>query len=288
MGLALAASAPALAQGAPVSRIVPVTFTGTVTNDVTNEIRIRQPDGSYARFTGPVPDYPYKKGDAVTLSFNATLPTKAFYEPGGPYRGQIAADGLYRIDLASPPYNGGGGPGGVGNATGIDVSGPITPASNSGQPVNTRMSIIYDANADSYSIDFKGNFAPQSGSVPGGFTAAAFAGPGYTYDGRTGALTSCSGFNCAPAGDESFLFSINSRGEENSLITPNIGIYGTTPGEGFASGRATGLFNLIFGGSWNLPTWNGGATQVPEPGMMFLFGGGAVALMARRRKRKVA
>jgi PEP-CTERM motif len=258
-----------------------VTFAGIVANDVTNEIRIRQPDGSYAPFTGPVPEYPYKKGDAVTLSFNATVPTQAFYAAGGPYQGQIAADGIYNINLQAPFFSGGGGPGGIGNVTTPDVSGPITAAPNSTQPTNTRLTIVYDSNADTYSLQF-----PTSTAVngPASFVSGAYTGPGYTYDAATGTLASCVGVGCGPAGSQNFALSGSS---DTSISAPIIGIFGTTPGAGAASGSFAGVFNLLFSGSWNLPTFNGGgATQVPEPGMMLLFGGGALALIARRRRKQ--
>jgi PEP-CTERM motif len=267
----------AVAQTAPISRIVPVTFTGIVANDVTNEIRIRQPDGTYAAFQGPVPEYPYKKGDAVTLSFNATLPTQAFYQPGSPVYGeQIAADGLYRIGLVAQEYAGGGI--GIGVTRGLDVSGPIAPASNFGQPANMSMTIVYDSNADTYSIDFSN----------GGFLGGAFAGPGYTYDATTGTLRNCAG-SCSPIPEDNNLFRIRSLGTADTLTASNIGIFGTAPGNGAGSNNNAGLFSLFFSGSWNLPTFgSGGATQVPEPGMMLLFAGGVGALAARRRRAKKA
>jgi hypothetical protein len=270
------------AQTAPVSRTIPVTFSGEVANDVTNEIRIRQPDGSFAPFTGPVPEYPYKKWDPVSISFNATVPTQAFYAAGGPYRGQIAADGIYNINLQAPFYSGGGGPGGVGNVTTPDVSGPIAAASNSGQPTNARLTIVYDSNADTYSLQFPTSTA-VTGPTP--FVSGAYTGPGYTYDAATGTLANCVGVGCGPADSQIFTLSGSS---DTNISAPSIGIFGTAPGAGAASGNRAGVFRLDFLGSWNLPTFKsgGGVTQVPEPGMMILFGGGALALVARRRRRK--
>jgi hypothetical protein len=271
---------PVAAQTAPISRVVPIAFAGVVADDVTNTIKIRQPDGTYANFTGPVPDYPYKKGDAVTISFNATLPTKAFYDPAsGAYKGQIAADGIYRIGLSSPAYNGGGGPGGVGNLTVPDVSGSINPAPNFGQPTNARMTIVYDSNADSYSIDF----------APNTFIAGQYTGPGFTYDATSSSLSNCYGSACGPEPENNQNFGLN--GNATSVSTSNIGIFGTAAGTGPGSGSGAGLFSLLFNGSWNLPTWksgSGGSTEVPEPGMAVLFGSSALALLMRRRKRVVA
>jgi PEP-CTERM motif len=283
---------PAWAQTSAISRIVPVTFQGVVANDVTNEILIRQPNGSFAPFAGPVPEYPYKKGTPVTLSFDATLPTQAFYKPGGPYTGQVAADGLYTIKLQSPAYTGGGGPGGVGNASTPSISGGLSPASNFGQPTNAGLVIVYDSNADSYSINFGADprFDGVGGGGPlptiGGFFGGSFSGPGFTYDSNTGALTNCAGSLCAPVPEDNGQFVFNSNGSANTLTASNVGIYGTAPGNGPSSGNRAGLFSLIFSGSWNLPSFGGGATQVPEPGMMLLFAGGVGALVRRGRGKR--
>jgi hypothetical protein len=266
----LALATQASAQSAPISRTIPVTFTGVVVDDVANTIKIRQPDGSFANFTGPVPDYPYKKGDAVTLSFNATVPTQAFYQPGGPYTGQVAADGIYKIGIASPAYTGGTTPGGVGNMGAIDVSGPIRPVDNNGQPTNLGgFTIVYDSNADSYSLEFPS----------GQWTAGKFDGPGYGYDAATGTVsatnTTCTSANCADGG---MVLTGNSTG----FSATNAPVSGS-------SGGIAGFFSALFSGTWNLPTWtgngSGGSTDVPEPGMAVLFGSGALALLARRRKR---
>jgi PEP-CTERM motif len=269
----------ALAQTAPVSRTIPVIFSGVVTNDVTNEIKIRQPDGSFAPFAGPVPDYPYKVGDEVKISFNAVVPTQAFYAPGGPYRGQVAADGLYRINVGGQTGSGSGffpGPGGVGAITSPNVSGPITPNANT-LATSVRMTIVYDSNADSYSLEFPN----------GSWSMFNLNGPSYTYDQTSGALAAtsvaCPGgvtFGCNENNPGGFAF----NGTETTAVARNIPIF--TPVTPTPTSFIAGLFNLNFGGKWNLPTFgSGGATQVPEPGMMLLFAGGVGALVARRRKK---
>jgi PEP-CTERM motif len=262
-------AAPAAAQSAPQSRTITVTFFGTVTNDVTKSIRIRQADGSYVPFTGAVPDYPYKVGDSVTISFNAVVPTRAAYEAGGALANAASADGIYRISVRNPFYASGGGPLGIGNSTIADPSGPINPVDTFGQPTNTRMTLVYDAIADSYSIDF----------TNGQFTSGAYSGPSYLYDAATQTLTPCTGSACGNGG-----FSIS--GNANQLATSNIGITGTAAGNGPQSGPGTGLFNLLFSGSWNLPSYNagGGPIDVPEPATMILFAGGAAAVVRRRRR----
>ncbi|MFM5908846.1 MAG: hypothetical protein ACKOPO_14855, partial [Novosphingobium sp.] len=154
----------AQAQTAPISRTIDLTFTGVVSSTASDTILIRQPNGTMSTYTGALPDYPYKAGDAVTISFTATVPTRAFYDSSA-YQGQVAADGIYRIGVSSPYYNGGTSPGGIGNSTVADASGPINPVMNFGQPANTRMTLVYDSNQDSYFIDGSGDF--NSGAYGG-------------------------------------------------------------------------------------------------------------------------
>jgi PEP-CTERM motif len=283
--MSVAAVAPsAMAQTAPpISRTIPLTFTGVVTNDVTNSIKIRQPDGSFAPYTGPVPDYPYKVGDPVTISFNATVPTQAFYAPGGPYGGQVAADGIYRLNVGGQAGFGSGfipGPGGVGAISNPDVTGPISPNANT-RATGVNMTIVYDSNADTYSLAYPN----------GGWSMYDLNAPSYTFDPATGTLSggavACPGgvaLGCNDNNPGGFTF----VGTENSATGKNIGIY--TPASNTPTSYIAGVFDLVFGGSWNLPTYGGGggSTSVPEPSMMFLFGGGAAALLRRRRQKKAA
>lgn len=267
------------AQTASISRTVPVTFTGVVSLTAADTILVRQPDGSLATFAGDLPALPYAKGDPVTISFNATLPTRAFYDSGA-YRGQIAADGIYRITVANPFYTGGTAPGGIGNSTIADVSGPIDPVSNAGQPTNTRMTIVYNYNTDSYSIEGGGNF-----------TSGAYGSPGYIYDAASGVYVACSGqLACRTSAGQDPVISSLSAGTGNSATTirsGNFRINSTEP----SSGQGTGFFSWLFSGSWNLPQYHsGGPVEVPEPGVVGLFGGALAAIAWRRRKgmRKAA
>jgi PEP-CTERM motif len=269
--LGLFVSSAAGAQTVPISRTIPVTFTGVVSSTAADTILVRQPDGSLTTFAGPLPDMPYAKGDPVSISFNATLPTKAFYQSSA-YSGQIAADGIYRITVSSPFYNGGTSPGGIGNSTIADVSGPISPTLNSGQPTNTRMTIVYDSNADSYSIEGGGNFG--SGS---------YVGPGYVYDAASQSYVACSGgASCSGnPGSDPVIFGLAGSADGSTISTGPIKINSNDP----TSGTGTGFFSWLFSGSWNLPQFHG-ATEVPEPGTMLLFGGASAILLRRRKAPK--
>ncbi len=270
----LAAAMPSQAVAA-LYREIPVTFTGVVANDVTDSIMIRQPDGSSVPYTGPVPDYPYKKGDTVSISFNTILPTQEYYADPG-YAGQVAADGIYRINVFGP---GNTGTDFFGVAPDFDVSGPMTPTSNAGQDLAINgMTIVYDSNADSYSMDF----------ASGGWLASLMDAPGFLYDPALGTLSTsrstCLGgspSSCILFGDGGFTLTggATSAAAAIPLYTSGAGSY------------VSGLYNLAFSGSWSLPTFGGGSTggtQVPEPGMALLFGIGAWAVVARQRKQRPA
>jgi hypothetical protein len=269
---AMVVASQANGQTIPLSRTVPVTFSGVISSTAADTLLVRQPDGSFASFQGELPALSYAKGDPVTISFNATLPTRAFYD-SAVYRGQIAADGIYKISLANPYYTGAT-IGGIGNSTIAEVSGPISPALNSGQPTNTRMTIVYDYNADSYSIEGGGNFV-----------SGAYTSPGYLYDATTRTYVACgSGVSCSPSGATDPILSSFSSGQANvasTIRSGNFAVASTDP----SSGAGTGLFSWIFEGSWNLPQYQGGPTQVPEPGMVTLFGAACLFLACSRRRK---
>lgn len=274
--IALLASAPmtAQAQTAPISRTVQVTFTGVVSSTAADTMLVRQPDGSMTTFQGSLPPLPYAQGDPVTLSFNATLPTKAFYDSGA-YRGQVAADGIYRITLADPYYTGGGTIfNGIGNSTAADITGPINPTMNFGQPTNTRMTIVYDYNNDSYSIEGGGNFF-----------SGAYTSPGYIYDAATKSYLACSNeMTCKGTPDLDPIQTTLFASGANTIQSGNIRVTSNDP----TSGTGTGIFSWLFSGSWNLPQFNpGGVVQVPEPGMLGMFGMASLALVWRRRRARV-
>jgi hypothetical protein len=138
------------------------------------------------------------------------------------------------------------------------------------------MTIVYDYNTDTYSIEGGGNFA-----------SGAYAGPGYIYDAATGSYLPCSGgAACNTSASQNPVLSSIAAGAGNSATSIQSGNFPVRSTDLF-SGTGTGFFSWLFTGSWNLPQF-GGATAVPEPGMLGLFGGGLAVLVWRRRKRKVA
>lgn len=77
-------------------QIVPITFQGTVTKPPIDDIRIRMPDGSTVPYTGPIPDYPFKAGDPITISFDALVPSRQAIDTGLIPQ---PVDGLYQFEL---------------------------------------------------------------------------------------------------------------------------------------------------------------------------------------------
>ena len=265
---ALALTSAVGAQTAPISRTIPLTFIGVVSSTAADTMLVRQPDGSFTKFAGPLPKLAYAKGDPVTISFNATLPTKGFYD-SGQYQGHIAADGIYRIGLIGAAYFGGAGPGGIGNTSITDVSGPINAAANFGQPNNTTMTVVYDYNKDSYSIEGGGNF-----------NSSYFSGPGYVYDAASQSYVACTGSCTGVSTNDPVMFNLTGSADGKSITTGRITVNSNDP----QSGTGSGFFSLLFSGSWNLPQFDGGITDVPEPGTLLLFAGATAAIMRRRRK----
>jgi hypothetical protein len=262
---------------APGVNRVRLTFTGVVTNDVTDTIMIRQPlTGGLVPYTGPKPDYPYKKGDALTITFVADVPNKNYTGPLGQYDGQTAAGGIYKFDLV--PFSSGVSGFGVVFPTPV-VAGPITASANASGPSIRGLSILYDANADSYSLDIASS----------GWQAGSYRTPLYEYDQATNSLSGRSGcveVTQTDCGLNSFRFSGDATSASYGSTTANPGIPIVIPGTDTAMGFLSGL---LFSGSWNLPIrGSGGSTDVPEPGMAILFASGVAAMMRRRRRAKPA
>jgi PEP-CTERM motif len=284
--LLLSTTAQAQVTSLDASRnLVRVAFVGTVTNDVTQSISIRQPDGSLAPYTGPVPDYPYKVGDSVTIGFDVIAPNKNYYASPA-YTGQQAADGLYDISLQqiNLPFDS---TRPLGSVSPVDVSGPIRqdPFPN----VVSGVTLKYNANTDSYSVALANT----------GWRINGMDAPSYVYDPTSGNLTprgnSCFSTLCEGA-DVNILGTAGNATVRAGVVpfanaSADSLLIGSTAEPGLIGGifsalNLSGMFNLpIFGSGGSS---SGGATDVPEPGTLFLFGGGALALVRRQKRRKAA
>ena len=255
---------------------VPITFSGVVSASVGDTVRIKQADGTYAAYTGRLPTFPYQDGQSVAISFNATMPSAAWYaaNPAAAATTQ-SADGLYRITLYSAASGlGGMGIPGIGTADPVQVSGAIDAAGNprSGGGSTLAMTLVYNAKSDTYSI--------ANGSS---FVAGYFAGPGFVYDGVTGELIACSGAACDSAGTGADLFGLVGNTQGTQVSAFNIPILDSI------TGALDGLYTLTFSGTWSFggPTTGGtNITAVPEPGMLAMFAGATLVPVLRRRQTR--
>ena len=248
-----------------------IKFVGTITGSAADTLSLRRADGSMVPWTGPLPDYPYLKGDQVTITMNVR-PSGEYLDPNYPAK---PADGIYHFSVI-----GGSQMAGLGTSTGIapisalDVSGPIGP---SGQwQSSTGMEMTYNSNTGQWNMNVSSTR----------FTLFEFDGPGYSFDPATNgmALTNTTRqpvYSCGDLGNGCFGFSGNNL---TDLTTTNIPVWGT-------DGSLRGIFNLLFSGDWFLngvKQGGGGSTQVPEPGQLALMTMALLPLIVRQRRRLAA
>lgn len=275
IGASLAALTFSTAAVAQDSVPIRVTFTGTVTTSAQSSVMVRQPDGSMGPYSGVTPAYNYQANDPVSISFETQMPSQAFLTANPQL---LAADGTYRVPatFSSPGIQ----TFGQVNPSNFDISGPIGIVPTSQPSGLGGITLIYDSNSGQFSME-----------MPNGRWAFAAAdGPSYDYNFATNTLTAsgstCLNNSCAQG------TGLTARGTETT-----VSYRGTVVGAPERAGGqeyAAGFWDMLWSGSWNLPTYgsgasSGGATQVPEPSVIVLFGSAAAGLMfARRRKRKAA
>ena len=275
IGASLAAmtfSSAALAQG-PQSVPIRVTFTGNVTTSAQSTVMVRQPDGSMGPYTGVTPAYNYQVNDPVSISFNTEMPTQAFFTANPQYQN---ATGIYRypVNMQSTTI-----PFGNVDDSALIISGPIATTSVQQRPYMGGITLVYDSNSGQYSMEMP----------TGQWTFGAIDGPSYNYNFADNTLTpsnsTCLIGNCFDG------TGLSAQGTETTVSYRGtvVGTPETTGGRPYTAG----FWDMVWAGSWNLPTYGGGTsgnpTQVPEPSVIVLFGSAAAGLMfARRRKRNAA
>lgn len=268
----IAALTVSTAAAAQDSVPIQVTFTGAVTSGPETSIMVRQPDGSLGAYTGVTPAYNYQVNDPVSISFSTTMPT-AQYLAANPQIPNV--DGVVRIPLTMSQGSSGFG---YVSPNNFDISGPLALNGAAQNPGMGGMSLVFDSNTGEYSID-----------IPSGTWAfGAVDGPSYDFDFATNTLTSNNSAcvtNCF-----SQVGGITARGTETS-----VSYRGSIVGQPETAGGSeyvAGSWDMLWNGSWNMPifgsgsgTSSGGATPVPEPSVIVLFGGAAAGLMFARRRR---
>jgi hypothetical protein len=257
-GLLIAAASPAAAG------IIELTFTGIVQATPTDNIAVRQPDGSYGPYTGTnAPTYPVTAGDTVTVTFKGTAP-----DVNGPALPPGGVDGIYRFPLNSPAY--------VGanplayNVSGIDVGGFGSSQGTGGERFGAGgFDLVYNSRTGEYAIDL---------GTDGIYSFGYVSLPSYRHDPVADLFTP--GPNCGR--DRWACPSSSARGTIDTLTFSNINMYGP---DGYPIGA---LGPLVLVGSFNLPTYALPA-QVDAPAAAPLFAGGLAILgwrMGRRRRRR--
>lgn len=268
--LIVGASANAALISASDYKTIRIEYNAVVTKSPTDNVQILQPDGRITPFRGPIPDYPFKAGDPLKISFDAVVPSREAINKG---LIPAAADGIYQFELGPNIANDNSiifnfpNLGAIGNLTG---NGGIKGAGSTKSVNPDNIAIVYDANSDSYSIN--PNFDQRS------------------EDGRTFFV----------GGIETTVLTLNPQ--SFVLTSRQLSDGGSTFWEGFADGSgripvaAFGPSDQIllvdkfleFDGGFNLPFFSGQSpTPVPAPSALLLFSIGVCALI-RSRKRKSA
>jgi hypothetical protein len=279
-GFSLAAATLALAAPAHATfidtsgnyEVVRVEFNGVVTASGTDNLQIRDADNNLIPYTGPAPDYPLDTGDTFTLSFDAVIPNAQAIADGFV---PLSADGIYRFEIGPPtPQDNFREFAAVTNVSGTGGIGPDPDdASISGRPFGAGLVIVYDAIADSYSLD--------STSEDGfAFGINNLDGPLLVYD-QVSNLFMTSLFSAAiPASSSSPFLGFNGNSAAQGTFLSGVYQPGT-PSGGY-------LFDVDIDGGWNLPFFGASdPVPVPAPPMLILFGLAAAGVLGRRKLKPV-
>ncbi len=247
-----------------------VEFSGTVTSSITDEITVRDSSGNLVPYSGPVPDYPFETGDAITIGFDAVVPTGETIAAG---LVPPSADGIYSFQIGPRPDQLDQFPQ---NASYINLSGSEGITGSGNFSTDGGLSIVYDANNDTYQLN------PTGAGVGGDlFGVGFFDAPVLVYDQNADMLSTALFSDLLPLSQSTIAWS--GTGDDAGRIPLPILNYANGQFTGF-SGNSTGS-NLRFTGGWNIPLFGRGEpVQVPEPPIAILFGIAAAGFWARRRR----
>ncbi len=256
---ALLLLAPAAAQAQLAT--VEVKFVGMITGSAADTLMING-----QKWTGPLPDFPYKAGDQITVSMNVR-PSGEYLDPNYPSK---PVDGIYRFSVigASQLQNFPSATA-IAPITAMDVSGPISAAG--GIQTSQGLVMTYNSNSGTWGMEMP----------TGSYSLFQFDGPGYLYDPASDSLSLTSTtrdpvYGCTDQGSGCFGLS----GSMTDSAIRRAPVYGT-------DGSTRGFFSMLFSGDWfvNGVKQGGGSTEVPEPGQLGMMALALLPLIARRRRR---
>ena len=248
---------------------MPVAFTGTVTNSVTDEIFVIDSNGDRVRYTGPVPDYPFDTGDTITIGFDAIVPSSQAIANGLVPQ---SSDGIYRFQIGPRPEELGNFPG---TASFNNFQGNSGISDIGEYATDGGLTIVYDANTDSYAID-------PGQAVPSGdtFSIGSFDIPVLTFDTQTSLVSVL--LNSQLLGVDATTGIWSGNGATTGRIPVGVANFNGTD---FVGTTGSAVSQITFSGGWNLPIFGSSdPVEVPAPPMLVLFGLAAFALLRRRSK----
>lgn len=248
-----------------------ITFTGTVTNDVTSTVSLT---GGLAPLQAPIPSYLLQPGDAFSITVDVTTVSDSYLVNTG----QQTIDGSYVLPIQV--QFSGNSP--LARLNDVTFGGAFTLVHQSETPPfsTTGLNLMHDVQSGSYALD-----------MPNGqLSVRPVSGPGWLYDFDEGALTSvdnnCFGGNYS--GCASLLLGGFQLSGDLNILSAQVPIY-SAPTATRESSRV-GNFQIDISGSWDLPGFSssgssgGGATDVPAPAALWLFGFAGLSLLAMRCK----
>jgi hypothetical protein len=265
--VALALAGPAQAQFVQPN-FVDLTFTGTVTQSLNDTITVRNPDGSTVNFSGDqVPDYRYRTGDALTTTFRFDANQPSFSNP--------ACSGGVALTFVPDSVGPGSCRAQVGRITTPFEGAGFGGTGGDSPPFLNGLRVVRDPDTGRFSV------AAPTGSYNFGYVGV---NP-LQYDSRTQTLSGPTSFPCVNTFDclgsiangtlTSMFFPVDIAGDFG-LVRPGFNV-------GYLAGRAGGV--TVSGGF----SFSGqDPIDVPEPGMIGLFGLGAAAVTFRRRRQSAA
>ncbi|MGB3753361.1 MAG: PEP-CTERM sorting domain-containing protein [Parerythrobacter sp.] len=253
----------ASATSVPGQSPVRLRYSGVVSYEIEDKVALRNPDGSTTIFERSAFETPIEPGRTVSLNYIFDGNDPVFSNPSCGNSGRAISSGA-----ASGPCSLSVRP----QVTGA-LGGPVQGGANGANaPFLTGVGISKDSETGAFSL-----------STPSEYQIGFFDLPKYQYDSASQSILgldrTCFDFRICPndramATDGRLRFDLLAHGDFNNSVVPF--------SEGYRAGRV-GFLDILGGFSFS----ERDPTPVPAPGMLLLFGLGALTVFNRRRIGKV-